>query len=53
MSKSGGNLVEREGTVDVDPYLPGNAEVGKRLETGRPLLHGDHPDGATGQLASH
>lgn len=25
MSKRGGNLVEREGTVDVDPDLPGNA----------------------------
>lgn len=25
MSKRGGNLVEREGAVDVDPDVPGNA----------------------------
>ena len=49
MSKRGGNLVEREGAVDVDPDLPGNAEGGKRLEVGRPLLDGKHPDCATGE----
>jgi hypothetical protein len=34
MSKRGGNLVEREGAVDVDPDVSGNAEGGKRLEVG-------------------
>ena len=47
MSKRGGNLVEREGAVDVDPDLPGNAEGGKRLEVGRSLLDGKDPDCAT------
>jgi hypothetical protein len=44
MRKRGGNLVESEGTVDVDPYLPGNAEGGQRLEVGRPLLDGKDAD---------
>ena len=36
-SEGGGNLVEREGAVDVDLHLPGDAQVGKRLEVGRTL----------------
>ena len=49
MSKRGGNLVERERPVDVDPDVPGHAEGGKRLEVGRPLLDGKDPDCATGE----
>jgi hypothetical protein len=44
MSKSGGKLLEREGPVDVDPYVPGHAVVGKWLEVGRTLLHDKDPD---------
>jgi hypothetical protein len=32
VSKRCGNLFEREGAVDVDPYFPGDAEGGQRLE---------------------
>jgi hypothetical protein len=35
MSKRGGNLVEREGTVDVDPDVPGNAALPKSAWFGR------------------
>ena len=41
-SQSGGNLIEAEPAVDVDPYLAGSAEVSNGLEVGRPLLHGEH-----------
>ena len=44
MGKRGGNLVEREDAVDVDPDFPGNAEGGQRLEVGRPLLDGKDAD---------
>jgi hypothetical protein len=37
LSQSGGKFLEAKGAVDVDPYRPGNAEVGNRLEVGRPL----------------
>ena len=33
--------------------LPGDAEVGERLEVGRPLLHDEHPDRATGEPPDH
>ena len=43
LSKRGGNLVEREGAVDVDPDVSGNAEGGKRLKMGRPLVDSKDP----------
>ena len=42
-SKSGGNFLEGEGTVDVHPYLLSDSEVGNRLEVGRPLRHCERP----------
>ena len=33
-----GYLVERERAVDVDADVAGDAQVGQRLEVGRPLL---------------
>jgi hypothetical protein len=42
--KCGGNLVEGEGAVDVDPYLACSAEGGERLEVRGALLHGEHSD---------
>jgi hypothetical protein len=32
-------FLEGKGAVDVDPYLPSDAEVGNRLDVGRPLPH--------------
>ena len=44
MCKRGGNLVECEDAIDVDPHFLSNAEDGQRLEVGRPLAHREHPD---------
>jgi hypothetical protein len=52
MSKRGGHFVEGERTVDVDLYVPCNAERGKRLEVRRPLSDGEDPDCATGESAN-
>ena len=49
VSKRCWNLFEREGAVDMDPYFPGDAEGGQRLEMGRTLLDGEDPDCATGE----
>ena len=51
MGERGGDLVEREDAVDVDLDLAGDAQVGQRLEVGRPLLHDEHPDRAAGEPA--
>ena len=46
-----GYVVEPERAVDVDADVTGDAQVGQRLEVGRPLLHGEHPHPATGEPA--
>jgi hypothetical protein len=52
MSQRGGNLVECERTVDVDPYSSGNAEGGKRLEVGRTRFDYEHPERASSEPAN-
>jgi hypothetical protein len=51
--KRGGYLLECEDLVNVDPHLSSDAEVGKRLEVRRTLLHCQHADRPSGESASH
>ena len=42
MSKRGGDLVESEGAVDVNPDVAGDAQLGEWLELGRILVDKEH-----------
>jgi hypothetical protein len=52
-NKSGGKFLKGEGAVDVDPYLPSDAEVGNRLEVGQapPSLRAPRFGGAAETLS--
>src|SRR5215210_5577681 len=51
VGKSGRDLLQGIGAVDVDPYLPADAELHQRLEVGRALLDDEHAYRPTGEPA--